>query len=178
MAFEVFPHSSQREKDTMNTDSPKSTKEAMLPRYAVVSDQGGAKTYILAFGKGEEVMSGLQAFVKEERLYGGSLSAIGAFSDALLGSGRPIFDHVSKEYKMIPVKEQAEVVSLTGNIALVGGEARLHVHAVLGLPDGSARVGHVFEAHAWPTLEVVLVAWQKPAWRSLDEETGMQILIP
>jgi uncharacterized protein len=162
----------------MNTDYPMVANETMLPRYAVVSDQGGAKTYLLAFGKGQEVMSGLQAFVKEERLYGGSLSAIGAFSDALLGSSRPIFDHVSKEYQMIPVQEQTEVVSLTGNIALVEGEARLHVHAVLGLPDGSARVGHLFEAHAWPTLEVVLTAWQKPAWRNLDEETGMQMLVP
>jgi predicted DNA-binding protein with PD1-like motif len=150
----------------------------MLPRYAVVSEQEGAKTYILAFGKGQEVMSGLQAFLKKERLYGGSLSGIGAFSDAQLGSGRPIFDHVSKQYEMIPVHEQAEVVSLTGNVALVEGEARLHVHAVLGLPDGSTRGGHVFEAHSWPTLEIVFISWQKPAWRSLDEETGMQILVP
>lgn len=162
----------------MNTDCPKIVDESMLPRHAVVSEQGGAKTYILAFGKDQEVMSGLQAFVKNERLYGGSLSGIGALSSALLGSGRPIFDHVSKQYQMIPIQEQTEVVSLTGNVALVEGEARLHVHAVLGLPDGSTRGGHVFEARAWPTLEVVLVSWQKPAWRSLDEETGMQILVP
>lgn len=162
----------------MNTEAPLSADESMLPRYAVVSDQGGAKTYILSFGKNQEVMSGLQAFIRQERIFGGYLSAIGAFRDAMLGSGRPIFDHVSREYAMIPITQQAEVVSCTGNIALVGGEARLHIHAVLGLPDGSTIGGHVFEAHAWPTLEVVLVEWQKPAWRALDEETGMQILIP
>lgn len=162
----------------MSTDHPEVAKEPSLPRYAVVSDQVGAKTYILAFGKGQKVMSGSQEFVKKERLYGGSIIANGGVSDAMLGNGRLMYEHVSKEYKMIPVKEQAEVASMMGTIALVEGEARLHVHAVLALPDGSARAGHLIEADAWPTVEVVVTAWQKPAWRSLDVETGFQILVP
>jgi hypothetical protein len=68
------------------------------------------------------------------------------------------------------------VASLTGNIALVDGEPFLHVHAVLGLPDGSARAGHVLEAHVWPTLEVVLTAWSKRVRRSRDEESGLELL--
>jgi predicted DNA-binding protein with PD1-like motif len=164
----------------MNTAAPLSENTLMLPRYTVVSEIAGAKTYVLAFDKDQEVMAGLQAFISisKERVHGGHLTGIGAFRDAMLGSGRPIFDHVSKEYAMIPIKEQTEVVSFVGNVAMVGGSPRLHIHAVLALPNGSTLAGHVFEAHAWPTLEVVLVTWQTPAWRQLDEETGMQILIP
>jgi hypothetical protein len=145
---------------------------APLPRHTVVQDQGGAQTYLLVFDKGQEVMGSLLAFAKEERLTAGSLSAIGAVSDAALA----FFDRKAREYKRNPVPGQAEVASLTGNIALVDGEPFLHVHAVLGLPDGSARAGHVLEAHVWPTLEVVLTAWSKRVRRSRDEESGLELL--
>ena len=147
---------------------------AAVPRHTVVQDQGGAKTYLLVFDKGQEVMGGLLAFAKEERLTGGSLSAIGAVGDAVLA----YFDRKAREYKHIPVPGQAEVASLTGNVALVDGEPFFHVHAVLGLPDGSATRGHVLEAHVWPTLEVVLTAWPKRVRRKPDEETGLELLDP
>ncbi len=147
---------------------------AAVPRHTVMQDQGGATTYLLVFDKGQEVMGGLLAFAKKERLTGGSLSAIGAVSDAVLA----FFDRKAREYKHIPVPGQAEVASLTGNVALVDGEPFLHVHAVLGLPDGSARAGHVLEAHVWPTLEVVLTAWSKRVRRDRDEETGLELLDP
>lgn len=49
------------------------------------------------------------------------------------------------------------MLSLLGDVAVQDkGEPGVHVHAVLGLPDGSTRGGHLIEAHVWPTLEVVL----------------------
>jgi uncharacterized protein len=148
--------------------------EAAVRRYAVVREQDGAKTYLLVFDKGQEVMGGLLAFAKKEGLTGGSLSAIGAVSDAVLA----FFDRTAKKYKPIPVPSQAEVASLTGDLSLVDGEPFLHVHAVLGLPDGSARAGHVLEAHVWPTLEVMLTAWTASVRRSRDKETGLELLDP
>jgi predicted DNA-binding protein with PD1-like motif len=147
---------------------------AASPRPAVVSRAGGAKTYLLAFDKGEEVMAGLLAFVKRQRIVAGQISAIGAVSDAVLA----FFDRSGKQYKRIPVARQAEVTSLTGNVATKQGEPFLHVHAVLGLPDGSARTGHLLEAHVWPTLEVVLTAWPEAVVRELDRETGLYLLRP
>ena len=148
--------------------------DAAVPRHTVVQEQDGAKTYLLVFDKGQEVMGGLLAFAKKERLVGGDLIAIGAVSDAVLA----YFDRKTRQYNRIPVPGQAEVASLTGNVALMDGEPFLHVHAVLGLPDGSARAGHVLEAHVWPTLEVVLTAWSKRVRRSRDEETGLELLDP
>jgi uncharacterized protein len=147
---------------------------AVSPRAALVSREGGAKTYLLAFDKGEEVMAGLLAFVKQKRIVAGQISAIGAVSDAVLA----FFDRTEKQYKRIPVARQAEVTSLSGNVALKEGEPFLHVHAVLGLPDGSARTGHLLEAHVWPTLEVVLTAWPSAVVRKLDKETGLCLLRP
>jgi hypothetical protein len=50
---------------------------ALVPRHTVIQDQGGARTYLLVFDKGQEVMGGLLAFAKEERLTAGSLTASG-----------------------------------------------------------------------------------------------------
>ena len=147
---------------------------AASPRAALVSQAGGSKTYLLAFDKGQEVMAGLLAFVKQKRVVAGQISAIGAVSDAVLA----FFDRTKKEYQRIPVARQAEVTSLTGNVALKEGEPFLHVHAVLGLPDGSARTGHLLSAHVWPTLEVVLTAWPATVVRKLDKETRLYLLRP
>jgi predicted DNA-binding protein with PD1-like motif len=48
----------------------------------------------------------------------------------------------------------------------------------LGLPDGSTRGGHLFEAHVWPTLEMVLTAWPERVRRKGDMETGLYLLDP
>jgi uncharacterized protein len=142
------------------------------PRSVAVNDPGGGEIHVLAFGKGEEIVSGLLAFVKEHKLVGGHFSAIGAVSDAVLA----FFHPTKKQYIRIPIPEQAEVASLTGNFALEGGRPFLHAHAVLGLGNGSARGGHLVEAHVWPTLEVVVVGWPKEVRRKFNAETGLYLL--
>jgi predicted DNA-binding protein with PD1-like motif len=148
------------------------TNTGKQPRAAVVSEQGDVKTYLLIFDKGNEIVGGVLEFAK--RLAGGQFTAIGAVSDAVVG----FFDRKKRDYRRIPLMEQAEVVSLTGNIALKDGEPFLHAHTVLGLPDGSAHGGHLFEAHVWPTLEMVLTTWPERVPRKLDMETGLYLLDP
>jgi predicted DNA-binding protein with PD1-like motif len=144
------------------------------PRCKVVQEGGGQTTYLLVFDKGAEVLSGLTAFAREHRLVAGSVSGIGAVSDAELA----FFDRHKKEYRPIPVAQQAEVLALTGNLALRGHAPFFHVHTALGLPDGSTRGGHLVRAHVWPTLEVVLTTWDRPVRRKLDRETGLPLLAP
>jgi len=147
---------------------------AGIPRYKVVQKGADQKTYLLVFDKGAEVMAGLLQFAREHRLIGGAVSGIGAVSDAELA----FFDRQKKEYRHFPVAQQAEVLSLTGNLALRDKEPFFHVHAVLGLPDGATRGGHLFKAHVWPTLEVVLTTWTTSVPRKLDRESGLPLLSP
>jgi hypothetical protein len=68
------------------------------------------------------------------------VSAVGAFAEAKVGW----FDLYGKKYKPISVGEQCEVLSLIGDVAEGDdGKASLHLHAVLGLQDGSVRGGHL-----------------------------------
>ncbi|MER9301190.1 DUF296 domain-containing protein, partial [Mesorhizobium sp. M0621] len=64
----------------------------------------------------------------------------------------------AKTYRKIPIDEQCEVLSAIGDVALGdNGKPSLHVHAVLGLSDGTTRGGHLLDGIVRPTLEITLV---------------------
>ncbi|MFE5922403.1 PPC domain-containing DNA-binding protein [Streptomyces sp. NPDC056468] len=66
------------------------------------------------------------------------------------------FDRAAKDYRRIGVEEQCEVLSLLGDIAVGEDGPTAHLHAVLGLSDGTTRGGHLLEGRVWPTLEVIV----------------------
>ena len=138
----------------------------------LIHEEGGEKTFALVFDTGDEVVSEITNFARENALDAATLTAIGAFSSATLG----YFDLVRKEYEKIPVEEQVEVLSLIGDIALNEGEPELHAHVVLGRRDGTTRGGHLLEAHVLPTLEVVLVESPDHLKKRTDEETGLALI--
>jgi predicted DNA-binding protein with PD1-like motif len=144
-----------------------------LPKAALLSD-GEAKTYLLVYHTGQEVMSGLLAFARQHGLVAGHLTGIGAVSDAVIG----YFDPEKKAYLRTREHGQAEVLSLAGNLSLNDNEPFFHVHTVLGLRDGSARGGHLFAATARPTVEVVLTASREPVRQKIDPATGLSLLDP
>lgn len=129
-------------------------------------------TYALVFEAGDEVMEGLQSFASERKLKAASFKAIGAFKEAELG----YFDYSIRDYHKIPVDEQVEVLSLTGDVALYGDESKLHVHVVLGKKDGQAIGGHLLRGIVRPTLEVVLTEHPGYLQRRMDEETGLPLI--
>ena len=89
----------------------------------------------------------------------------------------PFFERESKDYRRIPIREQVEAVSLTGNIVLTkDGEYRLHAHVVVGKDDGRAYAGHLLEAHIWPTLELVLIESPGYLRRRIDLETDLPLI--
>lgn len=131
------------------------------------------KTYLLVFDPEDEVVGGLMTFIRERQITAGHFTAIGAVSRTTLG----FFDRKTKEYARIPHDEQAEVLSLIGDVAVTEtGEPGVHAHIVLGLPDGSAKGGHLMEAMVWPTLEVVLTESPKHLRRTFRPELGLALI--
>jgi predicted DNA-binding protein with PD1-like motif len=142
-------------------------------RSKLLHESDGQKTYALVFETGDEVMSTLKAFARENRLGGSHFTALGAFQDVTLG----YFDWAKKDYEHIPVREQVEVVSLVGTVAEgERGEPKIHAHVVLGRSDGAALGGHLLEAHVRPTLEVMLVESPSHLRRKHDPETGLALI--
>jgi uncharacterized protein len=147
-------------------------EEEVRMKSRLIDGEGGEKIFVLVLDTGDEVVSEITNFARENDLDAASITAMGAFSGATLA----YFDIVEKEYEKIPLEEQVEVLSLIGEIALNEGEAELHAHVVLGRRDGTTRGGHLLEANVRPTLEVVLVSSPDNLKKCTDEETGLALI--
>jgi predicted DNA-binding protein with PD1-like motif len=135
----------------------------------------GRRTFALVMRSGDEAMRCLQEFVERERISAAQFTSIGALSGAKLN----YFDWEKKKYQPIPVREQVEVASLAGDVALSQeGSPALHVHAVLGRRDGTALAGHLSEAHVRPTLEIVLIESPAHLQKVQDPESGLALIRP
>jgi predicted DNA-binding protein with PD1-like motif len=130
------------------------------------------RTWVLVFETGDEAVSTLQRFAKEQGLRGSHFNAIGAFSEARLG----YFDWEARHYRPIPIREQVEVLSLAGDIAEGTDGTVVHAHAVLGRADGSACGGHLLEGKVRPTLELVLTESPHHLVRVHDPQSGLPLI--
>ena len=130
------------------------------------------KTFVLVFSTGDEVASILKNFAREQHLDASHFSGIGAFSDITLG----YFSLDRKDYEKISIKEQVEVLSFLGNVALEKDEPKIHAHVVVGKRDGSAHGGHLIEAHVRPTLELIIEESPQHLRRKFDPETRLALL--
>lgn len=139
----------------------------------LVAQEADQRTFVLILDLGEEAFASITRFAEQEHLDGASLTALGAFERAKVGW----FDAGKKEYRSIPVHEQCEVLSLIGDIATGDdGKPSLHVHAVLGMSDGTTRGGHLMEAIVRPTLEVVVVESAVHLRRKKRPDLGLALI--
>jgi uncharacterized protein len=135
--------------------------------------EGQERTFVLILDPAEEAFRSISKFADQENITGASVTAIGAFEHARVGR----FDIEAKQYKSIPVNEQCEVLGLIGDIAQGDdGKASLHLHAVLGLNDGSVRGGHLLEGTVRPTLEVTIVETAAHLRRKKRADLGIALI--
>lgn len=120
-------------------------------------------------------MRELNHFAEEQDLAAAHFSAIGAFRSASIR----YFDWEAKEYQPIPVNEQVEVVSLSGNVSeKPDGGKQVHVHAVLAKRDGTALGGDLGAGIVRPTLEVIVTEEPSYLKRRHDERSGLALISP
>ena len=141
-------------------------------RSKLASEDEG-RTFVLILDQGEEAFAAMTAFANEKAIRGASVTAIGAFESAKVGW----FDLAAKRYSPISVDAQCEVLSLLGDIAQGDdGRASLHLHAVLGLRDGSVRGGHFLGCNVRPTLEVTIVETTSTLRRKKRADLGIALI--
>jgi uncharacterized protein len=141
-----------------------------------VLNEAPQRVYAVILDIGEDPVACLTRFAEEQDLTASSFTAIGAFSEALLG----YFDWEKRDYEHIPVTEQTEVLALVGDIAVdvPSGKKKIHAHVVLGKRDGAACGGHLLSAKVRPTLEVVLTETPAHLKRVHDPRSGLALIRP
>jgi predicted DNA-binding protein with PD1-like motif len=135
--------------------------------------EGELRTIVAVFDIGDEILQGLTDLVRAEEVTAAALTAVGAVREATLGW----YDLDRQEYRHIPVQEQAEVLSLLGDVAVgPDGKPTVHAHAVLGLSDGSTRGGHLLSGTVRPTLEVTLMESPARLAKTYRPELGLSLI--
>jgi uncharacterized protein len=137
-----------------------------------LDDAGGSRTFVLVCDRGDDPVEALTGAATRYDLRAASLTGIGAFAGVTLG----FFDHARRDYRRRVIREQVEVVSLIGNIALDRGEPRVHAHIVVARADGGALGGHLLGGSVEPTLEVTLVEAPATLQRKTDPFTGLALI--
>lgn len=130
--------------------------------------------YALVFDAGDEVVTQMTDFARQQELSASQFTGLGAFSDVVLG----FFNFEKKDYDRTVINEQVEVVSLIGDVTLDNGNPKLHPHVVVARHDGTAHGGHLLQAHVRPTLEVVITETPAHLRRKIDPKTGLPLIDP
>jgi hypothetical protein len=130
------------------------------------------KGYIIRLFKGEKILQQLTQFCKEQQVHSGIFYGIGAVEEAELA-----FYHLAtKTYTSKPLAKALEIVSLTGNVALVDNAPLLHVHAVFADVNLQCYGGHLEEGKVGPTCEIYLIDFETTIERVYDETIGLKLL--
>ncbi len=130
--------------------------------------------FFLVLERGEDVMKKLVAFCEQEELHWAQFSAIGAIEDVEIG----YYDLESRQYVFREEAGPFEVASMDGNIAEIEERPFVHMHAVLSRCDESLETigGHIRRARVALTLEITLWFISQPLIRTLDDETGLNLI--
>ncbi len=115
------------------------------------------RSFEVVLGKGDEVVSGMTEFAEKNNLKAGTITAVAAFKQAVLGMADP----GGKGYKKIAtINEEVEVV-ITGIFTLNNnGTPRFHAHAICVYPDGHTVGGHLLEGHVGITMDTMVTELQ------------------
>jgi predicted DNA-binding protein with PD1-like motif len=158
----------------VSSSVPVATGKAPGMKIRLLSENAGVKLYVIILAKGDEVMSGLTDFAKQNKVTAASFTAIGAFSHATVAW----FDDARKEFRQIPIQQQVELVSMIGDIALVSDQPVVHTHVSVASSDGTVRSGHVINAFVFPTLALFMTVYPTPLHKESDEATGLKLIDP
>jgi hypothetical protein len=158
----------------LSPSAPVATGKAPGMKARLLSENARVKNYVIVLAKGDEVMSGLTDFARENKVTSASFTAIGAFSRATVAW----FDDSRKEFKLNPINQQVELVSMIGNITLVNDKPAVHTHVSVASSDGTVRGGHLINAVVFPTLELFMTVYPEPLHKQPDEATELELIDP
>lgn len=127
--------------------------------------------YILRLEQGEEVVTKLKEFCKEQNIKLGWIKGIGAVNEVKVG----IFKVDEKVYYTKELRGDYEITSLLGNISTMDGEVYLHLHINLSDDEYKTYGGHLDSAIISATGELVIEAIDGIVDREFNQDIGINL---
>jgi predicted DNA-binding protein with PD1-like motif len=128
--------------------------------------------FVLRFDKGEEIFAGLSDFALKNNVSAATFTGLGTCSMVEIGYFNPFL----KEYRKKPYRENYEIVSLTGNLALLEGKPAIHAHGSFSATDFTMLGGHVFKIETLATCEIHLIKLDGKMERKNNPDYNLNLL--
>lgn len=128
-------------------------------------------TYVVRMDRGEEIVEQVKALAVKEGIRLASVQALGAVNDITVG----VFKTAEKEYLGNDFRGDMEIVSLTGTISTMDGQAYTHLHMSAGDAEGHVFGGHLNRAVVSATCEMVVTVIPGEVDRAFSEEIGLNL---
>lgn len=129
--------------------------------------------HFLVLKKGEELISCLTDFLREKNIAAGSVTGLGAVENVDIA----YYDLPTQTYQRKVFPDVYELLSATGNAALLDGKHFAHVHVVIGDRNYQTFGGHLFAATVAATVELSIIQMPFSVERAHDEETGLKLCV-
>jgi predicted DNA-binding protein with PD1-like motif len=129
-------------------------------------------TYFGTVDIDESIHQCLKAWAIKENIPSAFIWGLGALKDAELG-----FYHLhKKDYDRKLFKDEAELISLVGNISWHNGEPIVHIHVALGGVDFNVYGGHLFDSKVAVTAELFIQTLDCKVERVFQPAIGLNLL--
>lgn len=132
-----------------------------------------ATHHVVRIDRGCEVIQCLTNFAHSHNITTATLSAIGATNNAIVGA----FDTDTHQYHSHHYTDKMEILNLTGNITTKDNAPYIHVHAMLGMPNGSVVGGHLNSCVVSATCEMFIISYSNSIDRQFDEQVGLNLMV-
>jgi predicted DNA-binding protein with PD1-like motif len=121
----------------------------------------------------EDLIDSIISIVKKHDIKGGLINIIGAFKKVTIG----YYDIEKKDYNLITIDMDLELVSCIGNIAWKEGEPLVHLHISVGKSDYSIIGGHLSQPSIVSiTAEVYILEVADQINRVIDNPFNLSLL--
>lgn len=132
-----------------------------------------ATHHVVRIDKEVEVIQYLADYAQRNNITVATLSAIGATDNAVVGA----FDTDTHQYHSHHYTDKMEILSLVGNMTTKDNAPYIHLHAMLGMPDGSVVGGHLNSCTVSATCEMFIVSYSDSIDRQFDDNIGLNLMV-
>jgi predicted DNA-binding protein with PD1-like motif len=120
---------------------------------------------------GADLVDQISKLAVDEGIHTGTFSVLGALTQAEIA----FYDQESHEYSKLPVGENTELVSCTGNVSIREGKPFVHAHVVLADSDGKTIGGHLIRGKIFAAELFFIELMGEPMIRENDQTTGLYL---
>lgn len=126
---------------------------------------------IVRLDRGDEVVSSFLKIIKDEKLKGGFITAIGACDIAEVG----LYEAEKQQYQSKRFEGDFEILSCIGNVSRKDGEPYLHLHISFGDKNYNVFGGHLSFCRISGTFEGAIGLTETEINRQKDPKTGLNV---